>query len=100
MRELTYVIIDIGLKPLIFLSLNCISGDELNTYRDLLKEMSAMIYIPMSVRKWRDIASTTYKTFQQLHVMFTSHEETQLLLVEVRSYYLTITKCNLQHNVM
>jgi hypothetical protein len=100
MRDLTYVIIDIGLKSLIFLSFNCISGDKLNTYRDLLKEMSAMVYIPMSVRDWRDITSTTYKTLQQLHVIFTSHEETRLLLVEVRFYCHMITKCNLQHNVM
>jgi hypothetical protein len=54
--------------------------------------MNAMIYIPTSVRKLRDIAGATYKNLQHLHVIFTSHEETQLLLLEVKSYYRIITK--------
>jgi hypothetical protein len=83
----------------VFLNLKYISGDELNTYRDLLKEMKAMIYIPTSVRKLRDIAGETYKNLQHLHVILTSNEETQLLLLEVKSYYRIITKCSLQHNV-
>jgi hypothetical protein len=85
---------------LYFLNLKYISGDEVNTYRDLLKKINAMIYIRTSVRKLRDIAGATYKTRQHLHVIFTNHEETQLLLLEVRSYYRIITKCSLQHNVM
>jgi len=84
----------------ICLNLNYIPGDELNTYRDLLKEMNAMIYIPTSIRKMRDIAGATYKTLQHLHVIFTNHEETRLLLLEVKSYYRIITKCSLQHSVM
>lgn len=84
---------------LYFLNLKYILGDELNTYRDLLKEMNAMMYIPTSVRKLRGIAGATYKNLQHLHVIFTSHEETQLLLLEVKSYYRIISKCSLQHNI-
>jgi len=61
--------------------------------------MKAMIYIPTSVRKLRDIAGETHKNLQHLHVILTSHEETQLILLQVKSYYRVITKCSLQNNV-
>ena len=85
---------------LYFLSLKYISGDELNTYRDLLKQMNAKIYIQTSVRNLRDTAGAAIETLQQLHVIFTNHEETLQLLTKVRSYYGRITKYTIEYNVI
>jgi hypothetical protein len=61
-----------------------ISDGVFNIYKNILKEISAKIYIQISIRSFKDAAITASTPPQHLHVIYASDTETRRFLTEVR----------------